>query len=64
MGELGFDSLMALEFRNTLSRVLGVTSPATLILDHPIIESLAQLNSLSETEAEGLLSEKLSDRGN
>jgi acyl transferase domain-containing protein/acyl carrier protein len=43
MSELGFDSLMALEFRNTLSSVLGVTLPATLIFDHPTIESLARL---------------------
>jgi acyl carrier protein len=97
MSELGFDSLMALELRNTLSSVLGVTLSATLIFEHPTIESLARLlgemlalelpaefqagsievtnqdglteimarlDSLSETEAEGLLSEKLSDRGN
>ncbi len=42
MSELGLDSLMALELRNTLGGVLGIALPATLIFDHPSIESLAR----------------------
>ena len=42
LGALGFDSLMALEFRNRLEDSTGLTLPATLIWNFPNITALGQ----------------------
>ena len=39
--EVGLDSLMAVELRNTLTRSLGTSLPATLLFDHPSLDALA-----------------------
>jgi acyl carrier protein len=40
LGELGLDSLLAVELRNTLGTALGRTLSATLLFDYPTIDAL------------------------
>ena len=51
--DLGLDSLMAVQLRGVLSRELRIALPASLVFDHPTIDSIAVcvLASLGSEEA-------------
>ncbi|GLZ28535.1 hypothetical protein Lesp02_07250 [Lentzea sp. NBRC 105346] len=49
--ELGFDSLTAVEFRNRLNAVIGMSLPTTLLFDHPTPQGLVEHLSGASTVA-------------
>ncbi|NMO19735.1 SDR family NAD(P)-dependent oxidoreductase [Pyxidicoccus fallax] len=55
--ELGLDSLMALQLRNSLASSLGRSLPATLLFDHPTLEMLFEFLGRELIPAEEVVSE-------
>ncbi|TDC73503.1 phosphopantetheine-binding protein, partial [Actinomadura sp. 7K507] len=51
--ELGFDSVSALQFRNHLTREIGMKLPSTLVFDHPSPQALAQYLRTTVTDEPG-----------
>ncbi|TDB87747.1 type I polyketide synthase, partial [Actinomadura sp. 7K534] len=51
--ELGFDSVSALQFRNHLTREIGMKLPSTLVFDHPSPQALAQYLRTTITDEPG-----------
>lgn len=41
LGDQGFDSLMTVDMRNRLSKILDCSLPASLLFDHPTLEQMA-----------------------
>ncbi|MGK4910007.1 SDR family NAD(P)-dependent oxidoreductase, partial [Streptomyces albus] len=65
--ELGVDSLMAVELRNALAMVSGLTLPSTVVFDHPSIDALTDLlltrlfGAAEDTAAEAVRTKSLPD---
>nr|WP_234324816.1 type I polyketide synthase [Streptomyces sp. NRRL F-5639] len=65
--ELGVDSLMAVELRNALAMVSGLTLPSTVVFDHPSIDALTDLlltrlfGAAEDTAAEAVQTKSLPD---
>ncbi|QKG20145.1 type I polyketide synthase [Actinomadura verrucosospora] len=51
--ELGFDSVSALQFRNHLTREIGIRLPSTLVFDHPSPQALAHYLRTTIADAPG-----------
>jgi NADPH:quinone reductase-like Zn-dependent oxidoreductase/NAD(P)-dependent dehydrogenase (short-subunit alcohol dehydrogenase family) len=54
LGDLGLDSLLAVELRNTLSNAIGHPLPASLLFDYPTLDSLTD-HLLQLMESDGSL---------
>ena len=50
--DMGIDSLLAVDLRNRLESNLAITLPATLVFDHPNLESLIEALALMMTTAD------------